>query len=375
MEKLCVVLIDPRGTINPIFGETIQRQERYAAELKNLEPNSRYVIVTTSLNKKSSRMDDNDFITLGAPNRISLRYIYRSWRFTRSLQCKRILLTCADPWESFIAVLLINLLSGNKHFIQVQVHADIGDLNWIGLNKINKARSIVARKLLNYSDQIRVMSAMQKANLVKMIPAIKDKVVVSPVPLNFARGCVPRSKRVAKRSRIGFVGRFEPDRGLKEFIELIQVLNSNNQDFELVIAGQGKEKDWFLNNLKAIVGPSRVVFRGFLSGLELSENYSELNLLLSTAPSESYGRTMREAIICGVPVVTFDNSASREIIDLVGNQVVQIIPSRATDAEKIRILKRSLTTKGLSEASKKLLELDEIAARKIAEDWVRYIED
>ena len=374
MKVFCVVLIDPRGNINPDFEETIQRQLRYSRELEKSYKNSKYLILTTTPRISFPGFPSANFIAFGAPKRMSLKFAIKSAMYLKKLEFEKIVLTCADPWESFISVLLIEFLCGRKYDIQVQLHADITDKKWIQFTKINRIRYHLAIKLLPFASQIRVMSENQRIDLKRIIPKVTDRIVVSPVPLNTVTQIGEGTKSVANAPRIGFVGRLEEDRGLERFCEIVRTLNEHRQDFKLVISGQGNRQVTFLEQLSSIVGRTRLSFNGFLSGLDLSRNYSQLDLLLSTAPSESYGRAMRESIIAGVPVVAVDSSASREIQELVGSSAIQILDENTSEADIVTILEDGLASKNLTVAAEKLKAINDVTVKKIVGDWVRLID-
>ena len=94
------------------------------------------------------------------------------------------------------------------------------------------------------------------------------------------------------------------------------------------IAGEGEERS-FLENMIKEQGLSKKVT--MLGHTDAPENfYPTIDILLFTSAYEGTARTILESMACGVPVICFDISSMKEIVqnDLNG----QLIPAFDTDA-------------------------------------------
>jgi glycosyltransferase involved in cell wall biosynthesis len=58
---------------------------------------------------------------------------------------------------------------------------------------------------------------------------------------------------------------------------------------------------------------AKATFTGALTNKEVQEKWAEIGVLLSTAPYESYGLAMREALLHGVPIVSKENAGAIEL--------------------------------------------------------------
>ncbi len=109
---------------------------------------------------------------------------------------------------------------------------------------------------------------------------------------------------------------FRPDvktRGLEWVIRVCGELWRKGHQFQLVIAGDGKEKKT-LQNLATDQIPGRVRFVGQISRRELYRFYSAADVFVFPGIGESLGLVFLEAQACGLPVVAFDNAGVPEAV-------------------------------------------------------------
>jgi len=102
-------------------------------------------------------------------------------------------------------------------------------------------------------------------------------------------------------------------RGLKWVIRACGELGRSGHQFQLVIAGDGKERK-ILQKLAAEQLPGRVRFVGKIPRLELYRFYSAADLFVFPGIGESLGMVFLEAQACGLPVVAFDNAGVPEAV-------------------------------------------------------------
>ena len=98
------------------------------------------------------------------------------------------------------------------------------------------------------------------------------------------------------------MGRIEDDRGVETFLSLITKLNTVSKDFNVMMIGNGRREIQLRSTLLRILGEARYIHLNHLSQAELTQQWEKIGVLVSAAPSESYGRTIREAVSFGVPV-------------------------------------------------------------------------
>ena len=102
--------------------------------------------------------------------------------------------------------------------------------------------------------------------------------------------------------------------GLKWVIRACGELSRQGRDFQLVIAGDGKERET-LQTLSTEEIPGRFRFVGQVPRPELYRYYSAADVFVFPGIGESLGMVFLEAQACGLPVVAFDNAGVPEAVE------------------------------------------------------------
>jgi glycosyltransferase involved in cell wall biosynthesis len=109
---------------------------------------------------------------------------------------------------------------------------------------------------------------------------------------------------------------FRPDvktEGLKWVIRTCSELGRKGHPFQLVIAGDGKERKT-LQTLAEEQIPGKFLFVGKIPRHELYRFYSAADVFVFPGIGESLGMVFIEAQACGLPVVAFDNAGVPEAV-------------------------------------------------------------
>lgn len=218
------------------------------------------------------------------------------------------ILIAGDPFRGLLACRMLQIHKNISISTQVSLHGEIG-LNGFGLSFKNRSRNFIFKILVKGVKSVRLVLEDQIPNTVSFFKVPREHIFVAPIPiiLDFANFTDRKFNRT-----IGFVGRLHQDRGLDLWIETIKALKSSPTMFNLKIIGDGPLRDLFRNELQKLDVPYE--FLGRLTQVELKKQWPEISVLLSTAPTESYGMAMREAVLQGCSVVSFDNSGGRDAL-------------------------------------------------------------
>jgi glycosyltransferase involved in cell wall biosynthesis len=238
----------------------------------------------------------------------SFRLVYQLMRHCILHYRFPVLLVAGDPWvDSFIAVSLKKLLWWIQIEVQMSVHGDL----------INQEKSIFKRwakgttlkSLLKESDTVRVVSEHLRRTIIDDFGVTPAKIFVSPIPV-----ALPELDDSIQGSKeyVAFIGRLHYERGLDEFLEIVENLERLPDVFKYLIVGDGPDRNRFLSELTRIVGTENFVFRGLLNEVEMGHVWKDCKVLLSTAPAEGYGLAIRESLLHGTFVVALENSGIRE---------------------------------------------------------------
>jgi len=115
------------------------------------------------------------------------------------------------------------------------------------------------------------------------------------------------------RNYILAVGRFVPEKG---FHDLLEAFRSVPAEIRLVLAGGADHEDRYSRALKSQAAKDpRVVLTGVITGLELTEIYSNARLFVLPSYHEGLPLALLEALSYGLPAVVSAIPANLEVLD------------------------------------------------------------
>lgn len=131
----------------------------------------------------------------------------------------------------------------------------------------------------------------------------KNKISVAPRQfLNFDR--LGLQKHLDERDNmIGYIGRFEKDKGTMNFVESIPMVIKMKEDVIFFIGGDGHLRSKVEEYLSKHNLNDKVKSPGWISHNDLSEYLNELKLLVLPSYVEGLPNIMLEAMACGTPVL------------------------------------------------------------------------
>lgn len=133
-----------------------------------------------------------------------------------------------------------------------------------------------------------------------------------PLPA-LAPTLVPETVCPAHRRLVLAVGRLEVQKGFDQLIAAFAILADRHADWDLVILGEGAERD----HLQAQIHASGLEGRVHLPGRagNMPRWYERSDLYVMSSRFEGFPNTLVEAMMYGVPVVSFDcDTGPRDII-------------------------------------------------------------
>ncbi len=140
-------------------------------------------------------------------------------------------------------------------------------------------------------------------------------------------------QRVNKEKKILYVGRLtRKDDNSKNIDELIKILTELSQEYKIEVYGNGE----CYSEIAEI--SDNIEMMGYEDNIE--KIYSKKDLLILPSKSESEGRVLKEAIMAGIPVVTYDSTAEMENI-IVDSRIGYVVEMNKTE-KFIRAVKKSL---------------------------------
>lgn len=245
----------------------------------------------------------------------SIDFLFQEQRFfnkilnTRKLinqSSEKFTLVCGDNQLSLLIALILKYTISRNVKIQTQFH---GDTYSYSSNKgfYGFLRVIFSRIAINSSDSIRVVSRFQVHEIAALTNKSHINYVIAPIPIDMFK--IPNSSST-RNIDVLIVGRLHRERGISEMIHIIDVLISRDPKISIYILGDGPLRKFMEGNLLNLNSNSNVHFMGHIGNTELSDYYSNAKTLLSSAPKEGYGLTLREAALSGTFVVARESLGS-----------------------------------------------------------------
>jgi glycosyltransferase involved in cell wall biosynthesis len=332
-----IVFVDSRGVITN-NRDALVRHEYYVNEYTiRLEEEAREKIKFIFLSGRgvpSVTTTTNENIKihyLGKHPRISLKFIYRSFVALKSVRCEIRGFICGDPWETFWTTYLIRMLLRNRNPIQTNIHADVFDPKWVSQSLANRIRHATVGFAINKSNIVRTVSHEVRNNILSRYPGVM--VIYAPIPIMVAPISKSLQNSTEGKKTIGWVGRLAEDRGVYYFIKLIDRLNRLDSNFDIIIAGNGPLGTETEQHLRSILEDERLILLGQVNQSELAQVYRAIDVLISCAASESYGLSMREALVCGKPVWAVESIGSKKLQADFGTEYVKFLDLIMSDSE------------------------------------------
>jgi phosphatidylinositol alpha 1,6-mannosyltransferase len=120
----------------------------------------------------------------------------------------------------------------------------------------------------------------------------------------------PAKRTVADTTlRLGYVGRITPEKGVRLFLEIERaLLSAGHRDFQIVVVGEGSEREWLMQNL------THGVFPGVLRGEQLAQAYANMDLFVFPSRTDTFGNVIQEAAASGVPSIVTSEGGPQHLV-------------------------------------------------------------
>lgn len=216
-------------------------------------------------------------------------------------------------------------------FCPVPVVATIHDLAFEHLPETFTRRGaaqlkLTVRRTARRAARIATVSEFSRQDLLKTYRLPPEKVVVTHNGLEAQFTPDPATPDEAERLRGQFgitrdfilaVGSLQPRKNLVRLIRAYARLRTERRDFQpqLVIVGR---KLWLHHEIFAEVGrqpwASDVILTGYVAAQDLPPLYRAAQVFVYPSLFEGFGLPPLEAMACGTPVITSDNSSLPEVV-------------------------------------------------------------
>jgi glycosyltransferase involved in cell wall biosynthesis len=343
MQRIVIILLDPKGILSSNNYNSLKRQNIYADELakhNNSIFNFELHIFTRSDVDLSSINTKTLFIHSVRSKKFGLIGFCRKVKATimeDNLDVR--LMIAGDPWLPAMSgkILQLILKHGEKttHLqdvqLQIQIHADIFHKRWKYSTLINWIKFQVSVITLNFADGIRVVNEQSYEYLRYKFRSKKLRIVESPVPLNLDLDSI-ENRVEPRRETIAFVGRVHLDRGIKDFVRIAEIILNAHSKTQVLIVGGGKHLAKLEKSLDRKSWRHNVQLVGELDKTAIKGIWNNIGVLISTAPQESYGRTLREALSMQVPVLVTESTGALNLKKIAEDSMYSIVDAQAKES-------------------------------------------
>lgn len=230
---------------------------------------------------------------------------------------------------------------------------------------------IFLRIFARYADSVRVVSENLGGFVIGSFKVKRSLMVIAPIPVG-----IPESDfSMQKKYDIVFVGRLHHERNIEEWLSIVKAVSRQRKFLKVAIAGDGEMRTFFESSLFEDDGYLQFDFHGYVPQLEISNVISSARILLSSAKSESFGLSIREAQLLGVQVIARRSEGSESASKLLeGSIIIYDDLSYAVD-EIIRILNSGTPTEmmKLKQLRKSIAEQNQSNISNLVKSWLALI--
>ena len=289
------------------------------------------------------------------------------------------IVSAQDPFEHGLASL--RAVRGTGARLHVQVHTDflspwfLQSGNWrsprVRMPLLNRVRRSIADRVLPAASGIRVVSERVKDSLVarygsriqepSVIPVAVDATVPAPLPL----------PAHAFSFALIAVGRLEPEKRIEDILAALARVVPRYPMVGLFIAGEGRERAALEKMVRLLGLTDKVIFLG--NRPDARGLMASAQAFIQASAYEGYGRTLVEAALAKVPIITTDVGIVGEVFK--GYEEVLAVPVADPSALSFAIIgliedtaaRIGLSIRAETAAREHLASVGEVPARIVAD--------
>lgn len=116
-------------------------------------------------------------------------------------------------------------------------------------------------------------------------------------------GIEPQVANCLEHNQIMGVGRYSKEKGFNNLIRAFAIVHKKHPDWRLLLLGAGREYKKYKRLCKKLDIMQNVTFR---KSEDIVEDYCKTGIFVITSRHEGYANALVEALVCGVPSISFD---------------------------------------------------------------------
>jgi glycosyltransferase involved in cell wall biosynthesis len=171
------------------------------------------------------------------------------------------------------------------------------------------------------ADHIMAYSEATKRDIVRFLDANPEKITVAPMAVDEAFAPLPRDEATKRATKdygvetpfLLFVSTLEPRKNIPTLLEAFAKIADDIPHNLVLIGSVGWNAEPIFEAIDKLGLQDRVIRPGFVPHMELPVFYCAADAFVFPTHYEGFGLPLLEALTCGCPVVTSDNSSVPEV--------------------------------------------------------------
>lgn len=172
---------------------------------------------------------------------------------------------------------------------------------------------ILFEKYISNLNKYIVLTEYDK-EMFKKEKQIECKVIHNP------KSFISKEKSDLTKKQFLAAGRFNYQKGFDLLIESFNLFAQTNSEWNLVIVGEGENEKFLKNKIKEYGLNDRILIKGFTDNIK--SYFLNSSVLLLSSRWEGMPMIVLESLEMGVPIVSYDITASKQLIDNKKNGVL-----------------------------------------------------
>jgi glycosyltransferase involved in cell wall biosynthesis len=290
----------------------MRRLDMYGAAYSQISSGGKLILLI-GLDAKKMRLVTSEnyqhikIVQVSKSTKNVFKFAFLSQRKLNMIGGKPSILIAGDLYSAFLTSLLLKLTNIRNFHLPIQISIHGFYIRNLELRK-SKLRILIRMYLLltyKVATSIRAVSTEIKEDLTLNSHVQSSKIFVSPIPITLGVS----KEKILRTNDLLFVGRFHEERGIGQLEEIFELLRGRGLKLNPMVVGSGPLLTAFKLKINRIWPSCR--YEGFLEREELNRLFCSSRILLSTAPTEGYGLTIREALAQGCFLVARRNEVTK----------------------------------------------------------------
>ncbi len=203
----------------------------------------------------------------------------------------------------------------------------------------------------------------------ELVDLYKDK--IGKTKCLYMANCLDNIEKVKSplsNKNIISVGRFSPEKGFLDLIEVFNEVNKIDPKIKLFLLGDGYQKEEIISLINKYNLEKNIILPGFIDSKAQKKYYLKSSLYVMTSFTEAFGLVLIESMNNGVPCIAFDSaSGARELLK---NDVGILIQNRDKKAMALKIIELLNDNKKLKYYVKNINKnINNFYAESIYKNW------